>query len=91
MDYSSHPSNNTLVQQPAGWDDRGGVLELPAIRATMGRVAGVRVFVTRWKPTAEEISRLLLGHEVQLTCIGGQPPVNLSVAGEADGLIVATH
>jgi hypothetical protein len=36
------------------------------------------VFVTRWKPTPEELAMLLEGGQVELACIGGQPACNVS-------------
>lgn len=73
-----HQSNNTLCQPPAGWDDRGGQLRLPALHVTQGKLEGVKMFVTFWEPTAEELSMLLAGGKIQLTCVGGQPSCNVS-------------
>jgi hypothetical protein len=83
MKPKRHPSNNRIVGAPANWDDRGGKLELPAIDVTQGKISGIDVFVSFWKPTEEELGCLLRGGQVQLTCIGGQPAVNLSVADES--------
>ena len=78
MNPVKHPNQNTMCHPPAGWDDRGGQLKLPALYAMQGKVAGVNVFVTRWKPTATELAMLLEGGEIEMTCIGGQPACNLS-------------
>jgi hypothetical protein len=43
-----------------------------------GDLHGVKVFVTRWKPTPEELAMLLEGGQVELACIGGQPACNVS-------------
>jgi len=85
MKPKKHPSNNRTFVPPANWDDRGGQLELPVMDATQGKIYGVDVFVTWWKPTEEELACLLRGGEVQLTCIGGQPALNISAVGSADG------
>jgi hypothetical protein len=82
MTPRKHPSNNLVVRKPMGWDDRGGVLELPAIDVTQGTLHGVKVFMSRWKPSPDELICLMRGGEVQLTCIGGQPAVNVSAVDE---------
>lgn len=64
------------------WDDRGGVLKLEAIDVTEGSLHGVPLFVSWWKPTEDDLMCLLRGGQVQLTCIGGQPAVNLSTVDE---------
>lgn len=79
MTPEKHPHQNTLCTPPAGWDDRGGELRLPALYAMRGTVLGAHVFLTRWRPTQEELMMLLAGGEVELACIGGQPSCNLSV------------
>ena len=80
MKHVKHPQQNTMAHPPAGWDDRGGVLRLPVIYAMQGKVPGtnVKVFLSRWKPTAAELAMLLEGGEVELTCVGGQPACNLA-------------
>jgi hypothetical protein len=78
MTPEKHPQQNTLCRPPAEWDDRGGQLPLPALYAMQGKVGGVKVFVTRWKPTPDELSMLLAGGQVQLSCVGGQPACNVS-------------
>jgi hypothetical protein len=78
MTPQKHPSNNTTVQVPANWDDRGGQLRIPALHVTQGQVHGTKVFVSFWKPTPEELAMLLAGGQVQLTCIGGQAACNIS-------------
>lgn len=86
MTPERHPSNNVMARPPVGWDDRGGRLQLPALHATEGRVSGVPVFVSFWKPTEDEIGCLLRGGVVQLSCVGGQPAVNISAVGGMDGM-----
>lgn len=81
-----HHSNNVTVRPPKGWDDRGGQLELPAIHATQLAVAGVKVFVTHWRPSPDELACLLRDGRIQLSCVGGQPPVNISAVGSPDGM-----
>ena len=91
MKPARHKTNNKIVRKPDGWDDKGGQLELPAIDVTQGKLCGVNVFVSWWKPTEDELMCLLRGGMVQLSCIGGQPPVNLGVCeenGEAPGIIL---
>lgn len=78
MTPEKHPHQNTQCRPPADWDDRGGALRLPVLYAMQGQVHGVRVFLTRWKPTAEELQMLLQGGEVELACVGGQPACNVS-------------
>lgn len=82
MNLQKHASNNVTVTPPSNWDDRQGELRLPALYATRGKVRGVDVFVSWWKPTEDELMCLLRGGSVQLTCIGGQPAVNVSAADE---------
>jgi hypothetical protein len=72
-------SNNALIAPPANWDDRGGKLRIPALHATKGEVYGVPAVITFWEPSAEELSMLLAGGKVQLTCLGGQPACNIAV------------
>lgn len=92
MDNQRHPSSNRRVRPPDHWDDRGGVLRLDPIDATQGKVAGVEVFVTFWQPTREELTCLVRGGKVQLTCIGGQPAVNVTAVDENDGLgLILSH
>lgn len=79
MNAEKHPHQNTLCHPPAGWDDRGGTLRLPALYAMQGTVSGVKVFLTRWKPTAAELAMLLEGGQIELCCLGGQPACNVSV------------
>lgn len=79
MTPEKHPKQNTLCHPPKGWDDRGGTLRLPALYAMQGKVSGVKVFLTRWKPTAAELAQLLEGGEIELACVGGQPACNVSV------------
>ena len=85
MTPRKHPSNNRIVRKPDGWDDRGGVLELPAIDVTQGTLHGVKVSLSWWKPTEDELMCLLRGGQVQLSCIGGQPPVNITAVDENGG------
>lgn len=79
MTPEKHPNQNTLCHPPAGWDDRGGTLRLPALYAMQGKVADKKVFLTRWKPSAAELAMLLEGGQVELACVGGQPACNVSV------------
>jgi hypothetical protein len=39
-----------------------------------GSVDGSRLAVTAWKPSAEEITDIINGNPVFLTCMGGLPP-----------------
>ncbi len=82
MTPEKHPHQNTLCHPPAGWDDRGGDLRLPALYAMQGRVHGTKVFLTRWRPTQEELAMLLSGGAVELACLGGQPACNMSVVAQ---------
>jgi hypothetical protein len=82
MKPKKHPSNNRLYGPPPNWDDRGGKLELPAMDATCGKVYGVDVSVTWWQPTAEELAILIRGGQVQVSCIGGQPAMNITAVDE---------
>ncbi len=88
MTPTRHPSNNKVVRKPEGWDDHGGKLELPAIDITQGKLYGRDIFVSFWKPTPDELSCLLGGGMVQLTCIGGQPAVNVSASDLDGGLVL---
>jgi hypothetical protein len=85
MNPSKHSSNNVTAAPPANWDDRGGKLRLPVLHVTKGDVSGVPVFVSFWKPTTDELSILLSGGMVQLSCVGGQPACNVSAVPEESG------
>ena len=85
MENKRHSSSNRRVVPPSDWDDRGGVLRLTPIDATCGKVAGVDVFVTMWQPNEHELACLLRGGLVQLTCVGGQPAMNITAVGEMAG------
>jgi len=74
-----HQSNNVFVGPPKSWDDRGGRLRLPALHVTQGTVSGVKVMVSYWEPSPDEVAMLLAGGKLQLTCLGGQPACNVSV------------
>lgn len=85
MNPVKHHSNNVMVRPPDGWDDRGGLLRLPALHATQGKVGGVKAMITFWEPTADDLAILLAGGKIQLTCIGGQPACNMSAVAPNDG------
>lgn len=84
MTPEKHPHFNTTARPPANWDDRGGLLRLPVLHAMQGHVHGMKVFLTRWKPSAEELQMLLQGGEVELACVGGQPACNVSAVPPND-------
>jgi hypothetical protein len=79
-----HHTSNKRAVPPKNWDDRGGDLQLEAIDVTEGSLHGVPLFVSWWKPTEDDLMCLLRGGQVQLTCIGGQPPVNLTAVDELE-------
>lgn len=73
-----HSSSNVMVRRPDDWDDRQGKLPIPALYATQGLIDGVKIMVTFWAPTKDELAMLIAGGRVQLTCLGGQPACNVS-------------
>lgn len=84
MNHEKHPHFNTQCRPPANWDDRGGALRLPVLYAMQGEAAGVKVFLTRWKPAPEELQMLLAGGEIELVCVGGQPACAVHVIEPAE-------
>ena len=92
MNPIKHASNNITVIPPKNWDDRAGKLRIPAVDATKGSIYGVDVFVTWWKPSEDDLMCLLRGGLVQLSCIGGQPALNLCAVEElqAPAIVLAS-
>lgn len=59
---------------PEGWNEaRDGTCDGLDVLITD------QLFQTCWEPTPAELDRLAAGAKVYLTCVGGQPPVALSV------------
>jgi hypothetical protein len=78
MNRMQHPSNNSVLGAPAGWDQK----ELPcgALPITRTECEGLPAVVSFWKPTAEELAMLNAGGSVALWVIGQtMPPVSLTV------------
>ncbi|KKB81024.1 hypothetical protein VW35_02315 [Devosia soli] len=71
------PGANANLGAPIGWDaEREGteVLGLPCIRHEKG-------FVSQWRPSAEELERLMNGAPIWLHVLGGgHPPVAVTIA-----------
>jgi hypothetical protein len=84
MKNVKHSTSNKRAIPPKNWDDRGGALRLEAIDVTQGSLHGVDVFVSRWKPTPDDLMRLMRGGMVQLTCIGGQPACSVETVEEEE-------
>ncbi len=78
MQRTQHPSNNSVLGAPEGWDQK----ELPcgALPITRTECDGFPAVVSFWRPTAEELAQLSAGGTVALWVIGStMPPVSLTV------------
>lgn len=78
MNKIQHPSNNSVLGAPAGWDQK--ILPCSALPITRTEVDGQPAVVSFWKPTPEELALLNQGQAIALWVIGGtMPPVSLTV------------
>jgi hypothetical protein len=79
MNPSSPPVVNSTFGAPADLDE-SQVFALPALTGKIlgGNLDGVAFVAVAWKPTDEDIARILKGGLIYLTCLGGLPPHFLS-------------
>jgi hypothetical protein len=81
MDATNFTSANAVFKAPEGMKD---CYDLP-VRKT--HINGQRCIVSVWKPTEDEIARILVGESVLLCVVGeSMPPVCL-LGGEASAKI----
>ena len=74
-----HTTNYT---KPEGWnDERDGPCGVLSVRTE--RVRGLNYHFSTWKPSTEELQRLVAGECVELCCVDVQPPVSIRVAPAA--------
>lgn len=75
MNPVDFPETNALFGPPNDLD-ASQVLSVPAYKGTVerGSLEGAVIVVTAWKPTPEEIVRIIAGQPIFLTFIGGLPP-----------------
>lgn len=78
MDRTQHPSNNSVLGAPIGWDQ--DQLPCGALPITRLQVDGQPCMVSFWRPTADELAALQAGALVSLWVYGsGHPPVSVGV------------
>lgn len=78
MQRIQHPSNNSVLGAPEGWNQSS--LPVGALPITRTEVNGVPTVVSYWRPSAEELAQLQGGASVALWVIGGtMPPVAVEV------------
>jgi hypothetical protein len=78
MERTQHPSNNSVLGAPKGWDQ--GELPCGALPITRSVIDGMPCIVSYWRPTAEELALLATGGLVSLCVIGStMPPVSIIV------------
>jgi hypothetical protein len=79
MIKTQHPSNNSVLGAPAGWDQ--AQLPCDALPVTRTDWNGAPAIVSYWTPTPEELIALAAGAKVALWVVGDtHPPVALKVA-----------
>jgi hypothetical protein len=75
---TQHPSNNSVLGAPEGWDQ--AQLPCDALPVTRTEWNGQPAIVSYWKPTPEELAQLAEGAWVALWVAGNtHPPVALEV------------
>lgn len=78
MQKTQHPSNNSVLGAPEGWNQSS--LPVGALPITRTEVNGVPAVISYWRPSAEELAQLNAGGAVVLWVIGDtMPPVALEV------------
>lgn len=78
MRRTQHPSNNSVLGAPDGWDQES--IPCNALPITRCEIEGQAAIASFWMPTKEEIARMALGHPVVLYVLGsGMPPVAIEV------------
>lgn len=70
---------------PQGWDETadgkcGGL----SVRREVFGASKLRDHVSTWKPTPQELAELNLGGVIELSCVGMQPPVMLTVVAPVE-------
>ncbi|MCK4121397.1 hypothetical protein HFK83_03305 [Ralstonia pseudosolanacearum] len=78
MQRVQHPTNNSVLGAPEGWDQ--SVLPVGAMPITRTEVNGVPAVASYWKPSADELAQLNAGGSVALWVLGPtMPPVAVEV------------
>ena len=71
--------------KPRNWDDeKDGECYALHVRAGTHGDRNLPTFTTAWRPSQEEIAKMLLGGEVEITLIGTQPPMRVDVILDAE-------
>lgn len=66
---------------PEGWDPaRDGQCGVLSVRKVRPVVGGPEWHHSTWEPTPEERRLIAKGANIELTCVGVQPPVAMDVA-----------
>jgi hypothetical protein len=74
--------HTTSYTKPEGWDDeRDGPCGVLSVRTEHTRL--LKRHFSTWKPSAEELQRLVAGECVEICCVDVQPPLSVAVAPEA--------
>ena len=78
MQKIQHPSNNSVLRAPAGWNR--GDLPCNALPITCTHVGDLPAVLSYWRPDAGELAALNAGGAVRLWVVGAtMPPVMLDV------------
>ena len=70
---------NTVFKKPDDWDEEANGKCIPIHARVDERSDTDSIVQTAWEPTPEELRILNVGGVVVLSCIGGMPPVMLTV------------
>ena len=79
MQVDAIPGANAVLGAPEKWDVKaeGQCIPLPVIRTQSG-------YISQWRPSREEIRRLVAGAPIHLYVFGqGHPPVAIEVVDPA--------
>lgn len=79
MQFVKVRDENVSYTPPEGWDEaKDGKCGTLSVRRETGQ--GGRLYCySNWKPDAADLAILNAGGLIELLCVGGQPPVALSV------------
>jgi hypothetical protein len=65
---------------PGNWEEKtDGTCDDLHVRAGAHGDRNLPTWTSAWQPTQEDIAKLLLGGEIEITLIGAQPPMQVNV------------
>jgi hypothetical protein len=80
MDPVTFPEANCTFGPPPGMSEcQVATIRMYQGEVERGSVEGAPLFVAAWKPTIDELDRLVKGDPIYLTFLGGVPPHYLSM------------